>query len=129
LLLLRCPGENCASLGTASRLKEKVLPVCQERFGCHFPGCRIKFPLYLFLLLFGKTIEQVASSVNTSVALLKDIYETNVLKFFGGLRFFGIPPFRFYPLADGIKRILSGISLDPPQQTPPSLQMDLLLGW
>jgi hypothetical protein len=44
-------------------------------------------------------------------------------------RFFGIPPFRFYALADGIKRILSGTSFDPPQQAPPSLQMDLLLGW
>ena len=44
-------------------------------------------------------------------------------------RFFGIPPFRFYALADGIKRILSETSFDPPQQTPPSLQMDLLLGW
>ena len=44
-------------------------------------------------------------------------------------RFFGIPPFRFYALADGIKRILSGTSFNPLQQTPPSLQMDLLLGW
>ncbi|MHB1937582.1 MAG: hypothetical protein ACYCOR_13480 [Acidobacteriaceae bacterium] len=44
-------------------------------------------------------------------------------------RFFGIPPFRFYALADGIQRILSQTSLDPPQQTPPSSQMDLLLGW
>ncbi|MHB1857425.1 MAG: hypothetical protein ACYCPM_08310 [Acidobacteriaceae bacterium] len=44
-------------------------------------------------------------------------------------RFFGIPPFRFYALADGIKRILSQTSFDPPQQTPPSLQMELLLGW
>ena len=44
-------------------------------------------------------------------------------------RFFGIPPFRFYALPDGIKRILSQTSFDPPQQTPPSLQMDLLLGW
>ena len=44
-------------------------------------------------------------------------------------RFFGIPPFRFYALADGIQRILSGTSFDPPQQTPPSLQMDLPLGW
>jgi hypothetical protein len=40
-------------------------------------------------------------------------------------RFFGIPPFRFYALSDGIKRILSGTSFDPPQQSPPSLQMDL----
>jgi len=44
-------------------------------------------------------------------------------------RFFGIPPFRFYALADGIQRILSGTSFDPPQPTPPGLQMDLLLGW
>lgn len=43
--------------------------------------------------------------------------------------FFGIPPFLFYALADGIKRILSGSSLGPPQQAPPSLQMELLLGW
>ena len=44
-------------------------------------------------------------------------------------RFFGIPPFRFYALADGIRRILSQTTPGPPQQTPPSLQMDLLLGW
>jgi hypothetical protein len=44
-------------------------------------------------------------------------------------RFFGIPPFRFYALADGIHRFLSQTSLDPPQQISPSSQMDLLLGW
>jgi hypothetical protein len=44
-------------------------------------------------------------------------------------RFFGIPPFRFYALADGIKRILAQTSPDPQQQPPPNLQMELLLGW
>jgi hypothetical protein len=44
-------------------------------------------------------------------------------------RFFGIPPFRFYALADGIKHILSQTSPSPPEQTPPSLQLELLLGW
>ena len=44
-------------------------------------------------------------------------------------RFFGIPPFRFYALADGIQRILSRSAplLDgEPLQT---FQLDLLLGW
>lgn len=44
-------------------------------------------------------------------------------------RFFGIPPFRFYALADGIKNILSQTSPSPPEQVPPSLQLELLLGW
>jgi hypothetical protein len=44
-------------------------------------------------------------------------------------RFFGIPPFRFYALADGIKRILSQTSPDLQQQPPPNLQMELLLAW
>jgi hypothetical protein len=44
-------------------------------------------------------------------------------------RFFGIPPFRFYALADGIKRILARTSPDPHQQPPPNLQMELLLAW
>ena len=43
-------------------------------------------------------------------------------------RFFGIPPFRFYALADGIKRILSQTSPLPLQQPPPRMQMELLLG-
>jgi hypothetical protein len=42
-------------------------------------------------------------------------------------RFFGIPPFRFYALADGIKRILAQTSPDTQQQ--PSSQMQLLLAW
>ena len=44
-------------------------------------------------------------------------------------RFFGIPPFRFYALADGIKRILSQTSPNPQQQPPPNPQMELLLAW
>jgi len=44
-------------------------------------------------------------------------------------RFFGIPPFRFYALADGIKNILSQTSPSPPDQQPPSLQMELMLAW
>jgi hypothetical protein len=44
-------------------------------------------------------------------------------------RFFGIPPFRFYALADGIRRILSQGTFSPPEIPPPSLQMELMLGW
>lgn len=44
-------------------------------------------------------------------------------------RFFGIPPFRFYALADGIKRVLFPASLDPPSPSPPSSQFELLLAW
>jgi hypothetical protein len=44
-------------------------------------------------------------------------------------RFFGIPPFRFYALADGIKRILAQTSPDPSQQPPPNMQMELLIAW
>lgn len=44
-------------------------------------------------------------------------------------RFFGIPPFRFYALADGIKKILSQISPGLPAEPLPHLQMDLLLAW
>jgi hypothetical protein len=44
-------------------------------------------------------------------------------------RFFGIPPFRFYALADGIKRILAGCSPSPQPEQPPNLQLELLLAW
>lgn len=44
-------------------------------------------------------------------------------------RFFGIPPFRFYALADGIKNILSQTSPDPPEEPLPNRQLQLLLGW
>jgi hypothetical protein len=33
-------------------------------------------------------------------------------------RFFGIPPFRFYALADGIRRVLCGSTFLPPQESP-----------
>jgi hypothetical protein len=42
-------------------------------------------------------------------------------------RFFGIPPFRFYALADGIRNILSRSSPSPPGDPPQTPQ--LLLGW
>jgi hypothetical protein len=44
-------------------------------------------------------------------------------------RFFGIPPFRFYALADGIKQILAGSRLSPPSEPPRDLQFELLLAW
>jgi hypothetical protein len=44
-------------------------------------------------------------------------------------RFFGIPPFRFYMLADEIRRILSQGAFSPPEMSPPSVQMELMLGW
>jgi Transposase DDE domain len=44
-------------------------------------------------------------------------------------RFFGIPPFRFYALADGIRQILSQATLSPPETPPASLQLELTLGW
>jgi hypothetical protein len=44
-------------------------------------------------------------------------------------RFFGIPPFRFYALADGIKNVLSQTSPDPWAQPSPSQQLELVFGW
>jgi hypothetical protein len=44
-------------------------------------------------------------------------------------RFFGIPPFRFYALADGIRKILSRAVFTPPETPPASLQLELTLGW
>lgn len=44
-------------------------------------------------------------------------------------RFFGIPPFRFYALADGIRTILSQTTLRPPPAPPGSLQLELTLAW
>ena len=42
-------------------------------------------------------------------------------------RFFGIPPFRFYALADGIRRVLSGSAFQPMQESPPDTQLELAL--
>lgn len=44
-------------------------------------------------------------------------------------RFFGIPPFRFYALADGISNVLAQTRPAVPAQQLPSLQMELLFGW
>ncbi len=44
-------------------------------------------------------------------------------------RFFGIPPFRFYALADGIRRVLSASAFRPPQESPPDAQLELALIW
>jgi len=44
-------------------------------------------------------------------------------------RFFGIPPFRFYALADGIRTILAGSTPSSPVQPPPNLRLELLLAW
>ena len=42
-------------------------------------------------------------------------------------RFFGIPPFRFYALAGGIRRLLSGRTFRPPQESPPEARLELAL--
>jgi hypothetical protein len=42
-------------------------------------------------------------------------------------RFFGIPPFRFYALADGIKYLLAGTGPSTLPEKPPDLQLELLL--
>ncbi|HZT69875.1 MAG TPA: transposase [Terriglobia bacterium] len=45
-------------------------------------------------------------------------------------RFFGIPPFRFYALADGIKyHLLAGTGPSTLPEKPPDLQLELLLAW
>lgn len=44
-------------------------------------------------------------------------------------RFFGIPPFRFYALADGIRTVLTGSSPRSVAEPPPNLQLELLLAW
>jgi len=44
-------------------------------------------------------------------------------------RFFGIPPLRFYALADGIRRLLSGNAFRQPQESPPDAQLELAFIW
>ena len=44
-------------------------------------------------------------------------------------RFFGIPPFRFYALSDGIQRILSRSAPPIDGEQLKTFQLDLLLGW
>ena len=45
------------------------------------------------------------------------------------LRFFGIPPFRFYALAEGIRKVLSQTSPETASPPPETWQMELLLAW
>lgn len=45
------------------------------------------------------------------------------------LRFFGIPPFRFYALAEGIGKVLSQSRPEKPSVPRESWQLELLLGW
>ena len=44
-------------------------------------------------------------------------------------RFFGIPPFRFYALADGIKKVLSQTTFSPPEKRLPRSRLERLFGW
>ncbi len=44
-------------------------------------------------------------------------------------RFFGIPPFHFYALADGIRRLLSGSAFQSRKKSPPDPQLELALIW
>ncbi|MBI4463722.1 MAG: transposase [Acidobacteria bacterium] len=44
-------------------------------------------------------------------------------------RFFGIPPFRFYALADGIQRLLFRSAPPIDDEPPNTSQLELLLGW
>jgi len=45
------------------------------------------------------------------------------------LRFFGIPPFRFYALAEGIHKVLSQTRPEPSGPPPKNWQLELLLAW
>jgi hypothetical protein len=45
------------------------------------------------------------------------------------LRFFGIPPFRFYALVDGIHKLLSQTSPETSGPPPKTWQLELLLAW
>lgn len=44
-------------------------------------------------------------------------------------RLYGVPPFRFYALTDGIRRILCRGSFSPPPTPPAGMQLELTLGW
>jgi hypothetical protein len=45
------------------------------------------------------------------------------------LRFFGIPPFSFYALADAIHKVLSQTSPEPSAPPRKTRQFELLLAW
>jgi hypothetical protein len=44
-------------------------------------------------------------------------------------RFFGVPPFRSYALAEGIRRVLAPGAFSQPEPPPASLQLELALAW
>jgi hypothetical protein len=44
-------------------------------------------------------------------------------------QFFGIPPFRYYALAAGIRRHLSGSAFQPRQESAPDPPLELALLW
>ena len=45
------------------------------------------------------------------------------------LRFFGIPPFRFSALAEGIRKVLSQTRPETPGPPPKTWQLELLPAW
>ena len=45
------------------------------------------------------------------------------------LRFLGIPPYRFYALAEGIRKVLSQTSPETPGPPSKTWQLELLLAW
>jgi len=62
-------------------------------------------------------------------AILKQKLKRKILceKLIISQRFFGVPPFRFYALADGIRNVLSRCCLSPPAASPPdSSQLQFL---
>lgn len=114
------------------QLPEDLLPGCltQTHRRCGRPNCHCTseqgpgHPIWFLTFMSGGQrhveripkawVEEVGSQVEAGRALQ---------------RFFGIPPFRFYALADGIRRILSQGTFSPPETPPPSLQTELTLGW
>jgi hypothetical protein len=44
-------------------------------------------------------------------------------------RFFGVPPFRFYALADGIRQVLSRTRPDLAARPPDNWPLQLFLAW
>jgi len=57
---------------------------------------------------------------------LKILYEKLLID---SLRSFGVSPFRFYALADGIRRLLALTRPETPIRPPESPQLELLLAW
>jgi hypothetical protein len=75
------------------------------------------------------SISTSTSSTSNAAALTWRRYPLNSPKRHISQRFFDIPPFRFYfyALADRIRRLLSGSAFQPPQESPPNTQLELVL--